>query len=30
METDQTCESWSKGKLVGQKPPLKAKDIWAN
>ena len=29
METDQTCESWSKGKLVGQKPPLKAKDIWA-
>ena len=29
METDQTCESWSKGKLVGQKPPLKPKDIWA-
>lgn len=22
-------EPWSKGKLVGQKPPLKLKDIWA-
>ena len=29
METDQTRESWNEGKLVGQKPPLKAKDIWA-
>ena len=22
-------ESWNKGKLVGQKAPLKVKDIWA-
>ena len=22
-------EAWNKGKLVGQKPPLKPKDIWA-
>ena len=22
-------ESWNKGKLIGQKPPLKPKDIWA-
>lgn len=29
METDQTHEPWNKGKLVGQKPPLKPKDIWA-
>ena len=29
MEADQTCEPWNKGKLVGQKPPLKPKDIWA-
>jgi len=29
METNQTRESWNKGKLVGQKPPLKPKDIWA-
>ena len=29
METDQTREPWNKGKLVGQKPPLKPKDIWA-
>jgi integrase len=24
-----TSEPWNKGKLVGQKPPLKPKDIWA-
>ena len=29
METNQTDEPWNKGKLVGQKPPLKPKDIWA-
>ncbi|HPR07699.1 MAG TPA: hypothetical protein PLI17_13800 [Denitromonas sp.] len=29
METVQTYEPWNKGKLVGQKPPLKPKDIWA-
>ena len=29
METNQTHEPWNKGKLVGQKPPLKPKDIWA-
>ena len=28
METYQAHEPWNKGKLVGQKPPLKAKDIW--
>ena len=29
METNETHEPWNKGKLVGQKPPLKPKDIWA-
>ena len=29
METDQSHEPWNKGKLVGQKAPLKLKDIWA-
>ena len=29
MDTNQTREPWNKGKLVGQKPPLKPKDIWA-
>ena len=29
METNQIHEPWNKGKLVGQKPPLKPKDIWA-
>jgi len=29
MESSQTREPWNKGKLVGQKPPLKPKDIWA-
>jgi integrase len=29
METIQKRESWNKGKLVGQKPPLKPKEIWA-
>ena len=29
METNQTRKPWNKGKLVGQKPPLKLKDIWA-
>lgn len=26
METIQKREAWNKGKLVGQKPPLKPKD----
>jgi len=29
MESTHTWEPWNKGKLVGQKPPLKPKDIWA-
>ena len=29
MESTQHLEPWNKGKLVGQKPPLKPKDIWA-
>ena len=29
MESTQKREAWNKGKLVGQKPPLKPKDIWA-
>ena len=29
MEVTQHREPWNKGKLVGQKPPLKPKDIWA-
>ena len=29
MEAIQNREAWNKGKLVGQKPPLKPKDIWA-
>lgn len=29
MESIQRREPWNKGKLIGQKPPLKPKDIWA-
>lgn len=29
MESNHPREPWNKGKLVGQKPPLKPKDIWA-
>ena len=29
MKSTQQWEPWNKGKLVGQKPPLKPKDIWA-
>lgn len=29
MEFNHTREPWNKGRLVGQKPPLKPKDIWA-
>ena len=29
METRNHREAWNKGKLVGQKAPLKPKDIWA-
>ena len=29
MEVTGKREAWNKDKLVGQKPPLKPKDIWA-
>ena len=29
MEQSATSEPWNKGKLVGQKSPLKLKEIWA-
>ena len=29
MEAIEKCGAWNKGKLVGQKPPLNPKDIWA-
>ncbi|MEX3934386.1 hypothetical protein AB4Y32_21770 [Paraburkholderia phymatum] len=29
MKTQQPREAWNKGKLVGQKPPLRPKDVWA-
>ncbi|MGF6875802.1 hypothetical protein OKW35_005274 [Paraburkholderia sp. MM5477-R1] len=29
MRTEQSREAWNKGKLVGQKPPLRPKDVWA-
>lgn len=29
MQSTHKREAWNKGKLVGQKPPLKPKDIWA-
>lgn len=29
MKTEQSREAWKKGKLVGQKPPLRPKDVWA-
>ena len=29
MESTHTREPWNKGKLIGQKPPLKPQDIWA-
>ena len=29
LHTSQPCQPWNKGKLVGQKAPLKLKDIWA-
>jgi hypothetical protein len=29
MESVHSHEPWSKGRSVGQKPPLKPKDIWA-
>ena len=29
MGTTPKREAWNKGKLIGQKPPLKPKDIWA-
>lgn len=29
MDISQKREAWNKGKMIGQKPPLKPKDIWA-
>ncbi|MBB5448072.1 MULTISPECIES: tyrosine-type recombinase/integrase [unclassified Paraburkholderia] len=29
MKTEQSRQAWNKGKLVGQKPPLRPKDVWA-
>ncbi|MGF6875813.1 tyrosine-type recombinase/integrase [Paraburkholderia sp. MM5477-R1] len=29
MKTEQSREAWNKGKLVGQKPSLRPKDVWA-
>jgi site-specific recombinase XerC len=29
MESSHPREPWNNGKLIGQKPPLKPKDIWA-
>ena len=29
MKTPHSPEPWNKGKLIGQKSPLKLKDIWA-
>ena len=29
MESTKKRETWNKGKIVGRKPPLKPKDIWA-
>ncbi len=29
MKTEQPREAWNKGKLVGQKPLLRPKDVWA-
>jgi hypothetical protein len=29
MNTSQSHEPWNKGKLIGQKSPLRLKDIWA-
>lgn len=29
MDVAQKREVWNKGKMIGQKPPLKPKDIWA-
>jgi hypothetical protein len=29
INTTKHCERWNKGKLVGQKAPLRPKDIWA-
>src|SRR5439155_23062869 len=28
-KTDERVTPWNKGKLLGQKPPLKLKEIWA-
>lgn len=29
MKTEQAREVWNKGKLIGQKPPLRPKNVWA-
>jgi len=28
-KTERRAAPWNKGKLLGQKPPLKLKEIWA-
>jgi hypothetical protein len=28
MSSTPRRESWNKGKLIGQKPPLRAKQVW--
>ena len=29
LKTKKQCVPWNKGKLIGQKSPLKLKEIWA-
>lgn len=29
LHTSQPRESWNKGRLIGQKAPLKLKEVWA-
>ena len=29
IDDQRACYPWNKGKLLGQKPPLKLKEIWA-
>jgi len=29
MKIEQSRETWNRGKLVGQNPPLRPKDVWA-
>ena len=29
QEQENHCTPWNKGKLIGQKPPLKLQEVWA-